>query len=169
MMGKPFSHYTVACHLLVLFHVVGKVAPTSPRLHCPTGHRPEDECQVLRSGLREGTVWPGCVTILWQVGQAEGGWADLHRMGLPIKKSSGAGVGGWTDKTTAPGAKEARHINLARTQMWGRYVAASMNQYSRVHLNAGRESGLSGQVELNRECLWGRRIFFFFFWSFCLF
>ena len=86
-MGKYISHDTVACHLWVPFPVVGNVAPRSPRLNCPTVHRPGGESHVLVSSLREGTVWPGQVSIPRWVGQGEGGGlvspTDVHRTGLP--------------------------------------------------------------------------------------
>lgn len=66
---------------------MGKVAPRSPKLNCPTAHSPEEETQVLMScpDVREGPVRPG-----------RGG--RVKRVGSVVGEGSGAGLRGWTEE-----------------------------------------------------------------------
>ena len=76
---------------------MGKVAPRSPKLNCPTAHSPEEETQVLMSCPDQRRP---CAA--WQVRQGQVGRALLtlprHTDGSAVGEGSGAGLRGWTEE-----------------------------------------------------------------------
>lgn len=77
--------------------MMGKVAPRSPKLNCPTVHSPEEETQVLMSCPDQRRPCGA-----WQVRRGEAGRALLtlprQTDGSAVGEGSGAGLRGWTEE-----------------------------------------------------------------------